>query len=180
MEEVPQKAPRPLGQLPTDEVERLDAVRAFVDLADPRVAHQLLHAVLADIAVAAMDLDREIGRLEAVIGEEGLDDRGHQLDQLVGVSAHLRIGMAAGDVELERDPVGQRPGALVEGSGIQQHPPDIGMDDDRIGGSLRIGGAPQRAPLAAFPARRKRRSDKRSRRARGPAARPRAGRRSSW
>ena len=45
-----------MAQLAADQVERLDAVGAFVELGDAAVAHQLLHAVLADVAVAAEDL----------------------------------------------------------------------------------------------------------------------------
>ena len=49
-------------QLAADQVERLDAVGALVDLGDAGVANELLHAVLADVAVAAEDLHAEIRR----------------------------------------------------------------------------------------------------------------------
>ena len=45
-----------LGQLAADQVHRLDAVGAFVDLGDAGVADELLHAPFADIAVAAEHL----------------------------------------------------------------------------------------------------------------------------
>ena len=41
------------GQLAADEVHRLHAVGAFVDLRDAGVADELLHALFADVAVAA-------------------------------------------------------------------------------------------------------------------------------
>jgi hypothetical protein len=56
------------GKLAADQVHRLNAVRAFVDHGDARIAHELLHAVLGDVAVAAPDL-LHVGRdLEAKIG----------------------------------------------------------------------------------------------------------------
>src|SRR3546814_16381581 len=82
MEEAAQQAAHVLAKLAADEVQGLDAVGALVDLRDARVAHELLHAVLADVAVAAVDLHAEIGDLEAGIGEEGFDDRRHQRDEV--------------------------------------------------------------------------------------------------
>src|SRR3546814_1042607 len=76
-----------LAKLAADEVQGLDAVGALVDLRDARVAHELLHAVLADVAVAAVDLHAEIGDLEAGIGEEGFYDRRHQRDEVVRLLA---------------------------------------------------------------------------------------------
>ena len=150
VEEVPQVAPGAAGQLAAHQVERLDAVRAFVDLADPRVAHELLHAVLADVAVAAVDLDRKVGGLEAVVGEEGLDDRRQQLDQLVRILAHRGVLVAARDVELQRGPVGERAGALVDGALVEQHAAHVGVDDDGIGPDA----SGSSAPLSPRPWRR--------------------------
>ena len=65
MEEAAQQAAGPLPQLAADQIERLDAVGAFVDLGDARIADELLHAVVADIAVAAPDLHGEVGAVEA-------------------------------------------------------------------------------------------------------------------
>ena len=50
----------PSDELAADQVERLDAVGALVDLGDARVAHQLLHAPFADVAVAAEHLHAEL------------------------------------------------------------------------------------------------------------------------
>ena len=98
VEEVPQVTPGPARQLAPHQVERLDAVRALVYLADPRIPHELLHAVLADVAVAAVHLHGKVGGLEAVVGEEGLDDRRHELHQLVRILAHGRVLVTARDV----------------------------------------------------------------------------------
>ena len=53
-----QRAAAVLRQLAADEIERLDAVGALVDHGDARIAHELLHAVLGDVAVAAEHLLR--------------------------------------------------------------------------------------------------------------------------
>ena len=149
VEEVPQIAAGPLGQLAAHQIERLDAVRALVDLGNPRIPHELLHPVFADVAVAAVDLDGEVRGLEAVVGEEGLDDRRHELHQLVGILAHRGVLVAARDVELQRRPVGERAGTLVDGTLGEQHAAHVGVDDDRVGGRLRLFGALEPAPLAA-------------------------------
>ena len=57
--------------------------------------------------------------------------------------------MAARDVELQRGPVGERAGALVDGALVEQHAAHIGVDDDGIGGRLRLLRALEPAPLAA-------------------------------
>ena len=44
------------AELAADEIERLDAVGAFVDHGDARIAHELAHAMFFDVAVAAEDL----------------------------------------------------------------------------------------------------------------------------
>ena len=58
LEEGADRAAAVLGQLAADQVHRLDAVGAFVDLGDAGVADELLDAMLADVAVAAEHLLR--------------------------------------------------------------------------------------------------------------------------
>src|SRR3546814_14844518 len=60
MEEAAQQAAHVLAKLAADEVQGLDAVGAPVDLRDARVAHELLHDVLADVAVGGLDLPAQI------------------------------------------------------------------------------------------------------------------------
>ena len=62
-------------QLAPDQIRRLDAVGAFVDRRDPRVAQMLGRAGFLDIAHAAMDLDAEARHLAADIGAPGLGQR---------------------------------------------------------------------------------------------------------
>ena len=112
MEEAAQQPAHVLAELAADQVERLDAVGALVDLGDAGVADILLDAGLADVAVAAEHLHGEVRGGEAVIGEECLDDRRHQCREIVGRLPLRRIGVALGTVELQADPVGERPGSL--------------------------------------------------------------------
>src|SRR3546814_3288066 len=93
MEEAPRQPADAGRQLAPDEVERLDAVGAFVDHGDAGIAHELLHAPFLDIAVAAVDLLRHGGALVAVVGHIGLDHRGQEGDEVVGLLAPLGIGM---------------------------------------------------------------------------------------
>ena len=79
-----------LGQLAADEVERLHAVRAFVDHGDARVADELLHAPFGDVAVAAEHLLRLDRVGEALVGEDALDHRRQQADAVVGELARIR------------------------------------------------------------------------------------------
>ena len=92
------------AELAADEVERLDAVGAFVDHGDAGIAHELAHAVLFDVAVAAEHLLRHDGVVEALVGEHALDHRRHQADVVVGRLALLVVAGAVGDVGLDRRP----------------------------------------------------------------------------
>src|SRR5262245_63417561 len=67
-----------LRQLAADEVEALDAVRTLIDHRDARIAYELLHAVLSDVAVPAKDLLRQHGVGEALVGEHAFDNRRKQ------------------------------------------------------------------------------------------------------
>ena len=133
MEEAAQQAAHVLAQLAADKIQRLDAVGALVELRDARVAHQLLHAVLADVAVAAEDLHAQVGHVEAGVGEEGLDDRRHQRDQVVGLLALFLVGMLLGDIDGDGDPQRHSAGAFVQRPHGQQVPAHVRMHDDRVG-----------------------------------------------
>ena len=91
-------------QLAADQIERLDAVGALIDHGDARIAHELLHAVLGDIAVAAEHLLRQHRVGEADVGQHALHDRRHQAHVIVGRLALLRVAGAVGDVALQRGP----------------------------------------------------------------------------
>src|SRR5664280_2286477 len=103
VDERHQRAAAVLAELAADQIERLDAVGAFVDHGDARVAHELLHAVLGDVAVAAEHLLRHHGIGEACVGEHAFDHRREQAHVIVGALALLAVLGAAGDVALERE-----------------------------------------------------------------------------
>ena len=77
-------APPAERQLAHREVDRLDAVGAFVDRGDPRIAQMLRRAGLLDEAHAAMHLHAERSDLDADVGRERLGDRREQRGAAVG------------------------------------------------------------------------------------------------
>ena len=120
VDERHQRAAAVLAELAADQIERLDAVGAFVNLRDARVAHELLHAVLGDVAVAAEHLLRHHRVGEAGVGEHAFDDRREQAHVIVGALAFLLILRAMGDVALEGGPQHQRARRLIEGADRHQ------------------------------------------------------------
>ncbi len=134
-------------QLAADVVQRLDAIGALVELGDAAVAHQLLHAPLADIAVAAVDLHAEAGDFLAHIGEERLDDGDQQRRALARRLAISRLGMAVFEVQLPGAIGGQHAAPLDQGFLRQQHAPHVRMHDDRVSHFVRVLRASQSARL---------------------------------
>ena len=162
-------------QLAPGEVERLHAVGAFVEHRHPRIADDLLHAPLGDVAVPAEHLLHGHRGLEALVGAVALDHRGEQADQRLGRGALVFALGAVRQVDLQRGPQHQRAEALGEGPGVHQHAAHVGMDDQRIG---RAPCCPAPGPACAR-ARRRRRSGRRARPARAPGCRTTGARRSS-
>ena len=133
-----------------EQVQRLNAVGAFVDRRDPAVAHQLLHAPFANKTVAAEHLHAVVGHFQPGVGHEGFADRRQERQQVLGVLARGCVRAQMRGIQQLRGEVGQRPIAFVEGFHGQQHPPHIGVDDDRVGGFFRGFRAGQRAHLQAI------------------------------
>ncbi len=52
IDECNHRATAIFNDLSTQKIQRLNAIGAFIDLADARIAYDLLHAPLADVAVA--------------------------------------------------------------------------------------------------------------------------------
>ena len=149
-EERHQRAAAVLAELAADKIERLDAVGAFVDLRNARVAHELLHAVLGDVAVAAEHLLRHHGVGKTGVGAHAFDHRRQQAHEIVGALAFFLVLRAMGDVALERGPQHQRARRFVEGADRHQRAAHIRMHDDRIGGLVGKLGAGDGAALQAF------------------------------
>ena len=137
--------------LAAEQVEGLDAVGAFVDLCDAAIADQLLHAPLADVAVAAVDLHAEVGHLLPGLGHEGLADRCQEGQQVGGPLALGGVLRQVLGVEQLGGEVGQRAVAFVERLHGQQHAPHVGVHDDRVGRLVRRLRPGQRAHLQALP-----------------------------
>ena len=89
-------------QLARDQVDRLDAVGAFVDRRDPRIAIKLRRAGFLDEAHAAMHLHAERSDLDADVGGKRLGDRREQRGALVRGLARGFVGAALGAVERDR------------------------------------------------------------------------------
>ena len=136
-------------QFAPDQIERLDAVGAFIDHGDARIAHELLHAPFGDIAVAAEHLLRQHRVGESDIGEHAFQDRRHQAHVIVGFLAVLGVVGAMRDVALQRGPHHHRARRLVEGADGQQRAAHVRMHDDRIGRLVRRFRPGQRAALQA-------------------------------
>ena len=116
-----------------EQVERLDAGRAFVDRGDARVACELLDAGLADVAVAAVNLDGVVGAFVRRFGQQRLDDRNQERQQFVGALALGFVGRALDDVDEGRGVIAQRARAFGERFLRQQHAANVGVHDERIG-----------------------------------------------
>ena len=127
-----------LGQLAPNQIHRLDAVGAFVDLGDAGVADELVHAPFADIAVAAENLLHVDRDFEPAVGEVALDHRGEQRDEVVGRLALLLGRGLVGEIDLERAPQHEGARALVEGFRLHQHAADVGVDEQCIGLGIRV------------------------------------------
>ena len=69
---------------------------------DAGIAHELLHAVLDDVAMAAVHLLRHHRVGEALIGEHAFDHRRQQAHVVVGGLALLLVVGAMRDVALQR------------------------------------------------------------------------------
>ena len=126
--------------LAAEQVDGLDAVRALVDRVEPVVAVVLLDVVLAGVAVAAVDLDREVVGLQAPLRRPALRDRREHLQQQVGVRPRLGRGRGALLVEELAAVQDEREPAFDERLLREQHPAHVGVLDERHrrrGGILR-------------------------------------------
>ena len=87
-----------LQHFATQQIERLDLRRAFVERRDACIARELLHAVLDDVAVAAENLQRVIRAFDRGLGEHAFHDRRQERDDRIRAFALGRVGGTLGDV----------------------------------------------------------------------------------
>src|SRR4029079_9018599 len=62
-----------LAKLASDQVKRLNAIGALIDLRNSRIAHELLHAVLGNVSVSAENLLRKDRVGKTAVGEDAFD-----------------------------------------------------------------------------------------------------------
>ena len=134
-----------LGQFAANEVERLDAVCAFIDHGDPRIAGELGHAPFFDVAMTAVDLLGLHGHFKAFVGLEALDHWSEQGDEPIGCC----ITRAVCAVDEVCAPVGQCPRAFGKGLLVHQVAADIGVHDQRVSWTVGIFSARNGAALQA-------------------------------
>ncbi len=125
-------------QFAAHKVQRLHAVRAFIDLGDAGIAGELRHAPFLDIAMAAIDLLGLHGHLKPLVGLKALDHRGQQGNQAFGGG----VIVADRAVDQMRAPEGKGPRTFDKGFLIHQVAADVGVDDQRVGGAGRDFGCP--------------------------------------
>ncbi len=114
-------------ELAPNQVSRLDAVGAFVNRRDSRIAEVLGGAGFLDIAHPAVHLDAKAGDLAADIGAPGF---GHGRQH---ISSQSRQRVAArGAVDLAEGVIDQGPRSHRQRSHSQQHPANVGMIGDRL------------------------------------------------
>ena len=134
-------------QLALHEVDRVDAVRAFVDRRDAGIAHMLGRPGLLDEAHAAMDLDADRCRLVADVGRERLGDGGEQR-RAIGGGRSFGLGRGVvGKVERNAGQVADPARGVDVGLHRHQHALHVGTLDDR-GHAVAAFGAAALAALA--------------------------------
>ena len=72
------------------QIERLDAGGAFIQRGNARIAGNLLHAMLFDVAVAPKDLHAQVGGFESHLGQEAFEN-GREEAQLVVIAVVLGL-----------------------------------------------------------------------------------------
>src|SRR5688500_266440 len=126
-EEVLEPDALQLHDLATEQVDRLDLGGALVQGRDARIARQLLHAVLGDVAVATEYLQCVVGAFDARFGQQALHDRGEERDQCLGAFAFRIVIGVPGDVFLRVGIQPEQTAAFGERLLRQQHASHVGM-----------------------------------------------------
>ena len=96
------------SELAADQVVCLNAGRAFVDRRDARIAQLLRHPGLLDESHAAVNLDRERGEVDGILGAPTLDDGNHQVGECLVAAALGLVRMQSGGIQSDGDDAGER------------------------------------------------------------------------
>mmetsp|Transcript_41528 Transcript_41528/g.103227 ORF Transcript_41528/g.103227 Transcript_41528/m.103227 type:complete len:346 (-) Transcript_41528:548-1585(-) len=145
--------------LPAEQVQRLDLGRTLPQGGDTHVAIHLLRLVVLNVAMPAVDLDTEVGRLLARLRQEALEDGRQEPQTLVDGVCALLVAFLLHDGHGVRQLdalVQHRPPALRDRLLREQHRAHRRVPDDRVGDVVGVLGAAQRAhrsPLFGVPQR---------------------------
>ena len=128
-----------LPELSPDEIHRLDEVRPFVDRKDLRVAAVLFDRKIAREARAAVGLDGLFAHAEGLIRAVRFDERDEKIDLslMVGDLPLVLPGVHLHAVDVVRELHGEGANSLNPRLHVEEHPPHVGVLDDR---NARCGG----------------------------------------
>ena len=143
-------APAILGQLAADQVHRLNAVGAFIDLGNAGIADELAHAPFLDVAMPAKDLLHLNASVEALVRAIALQHRGEQADHVIRRLALFLARRLVAQVDQQAAPQVERAHPFGERLGVHQHAAHVRVDEQWVGLFLRLGRTGQGAALAAI------------------------------
>ena len=135
------------GQFAPNKIQSLNTVRALIDHRDPSVAGVLLHPVVPNIAVTAVNLYGHLCGIVSCFREIGLHERCQQLNKIIGFLSGLRIVAPVSNIDIAPNPDRQRTTSLGKCTHRQQHAPDIRMHQKRVSRLVGVLGAAERATL---------------------------------
>jgi len=84
---------------------------------------------------------------ETALGEERLQHRGEQRHVVLALLAHRLVGVALGEVAVQGGPEQEGAAGLEHGAGVHQHAAHVGVDEDRVGRTVGVLRAGERAAL---------------------------------
>ncbi|MNF58843.1 hypothetical protein D3C84_404150 [compost metagenome] len=87
--------------------------------------------------MAAVQLNAQAGDFLADVGKEGLDDRNQQRCPTTRLLASLGLWVAVFQIQLQGGVGREQAAAFAQGFLRQQHAPNIGVHDDRVGALVR-------------------------------------------
>ena len=135
-----------LPQLAAHQIQRLHPIGALVDHCDTRISGELRHAPIFDVTMAAEDLLRLHGHRIALIGQKPFDHRGQKRNEPVGGSVLQTMCL----INQTGGPKRKRPRPFDKTFLIHKAAADVGMHNQRIGGSIWVFDAGDVAALQAF------------------------------
>ena len=134
-----------LGQLATNKVQGLNAIRTLIDHRNTGIAGELGHAGFFNISVTAVNLLGRSRVFKSLVGQETFHHWGEQGNQTIGVGIIVLVRA----VDQIRTPKGQRTRTFHKRFLIHQITANIRMHDQRISRALWVFSAGDGAALQA-------------------------------